>query len=186
MAGGERIERPKPASKTGGLPLAEPPAIGVTGENRTPVVGATIQRLSHSATVTSGAYGSARISVSGFSDRRWSISATQAKVGGEPGVRTPTTWLQAKCAAIITSPPFGCRWSPAPESNWLARVTRAAHRRNARGSLFGAEGRTRTAIWALREPGFAFDFGASGENRTFLASLEGWNSANKSHSLEIS
>src|SRR6516162_4978347 len=27
--------------------------------------------------------------------------------------------------------------------------------------------------------------GASGENRTLLASLEGWNSANKSHSLEI-
>ena len=27
--------------------------------------------------------------------------------------------------------------------------------------------------------------GASGENRTLLASLEGWNSTNKSHSLEI-
>ena len=27
--------------------------------------------------------------------------------------------------------------------------------------------------------------GASGENRTLLASLEGWNSANKSHSLEL-
>ena len=30
-----------------------------------------------------------------------------------------------------------------------------------------------------------YPLGASGENRTLLASLEGWNSANKSHSLEI-
>ena len=30
-----------------------------------------------------------------------------------------------------------------------------------------------------------YPHGASGENRTLLASLEGWNSTNKSHSLEI-
>ena len=34
VAGGERIERPKPASKTGGFPLTEPPVSnGLTGEN---------------------------------------------------------------------------------------------------------------------------------------------------------
>ena len=70
MAAGRGIEPRKPASKAGGLPLTEPAQTGVTGENRTLVVGATIQRLSHSATVTSGACGSARISVSGFSGRR--------------------------------------------------------------------------------------------------------------------
>ena len=35
LAGGERVERPKPASKTGGLPLTEPPVklCGVPGPN---------------------------------------------------------------------------------------------------------------------------------------------------------
>lgn len=75
------------------------------------------------------------------------------------------------------------KWSPALKSNQLIRFTRPAHRRQC---LQGVPmlGRHRSKTPAFRpvrklKRAPPSKNGARGENRTLLASLEGWNSTNE-------
>ena len=77
----------------------------MTGENRTLVDWFTASRLNHSATATPGAGGANRTLMIGFSDRRHDHVGDPGKIGGEPGSRTPTGWMQAIRAPVITSHP---------------------------------------------------------------------------------
>ena len=135
----------------------------------------TVCRLSHSATVTLGARSTSRTCLSGFSDRRLDLQGHPGELVEEEGVEpsfagcrpavlplndSPENWLRAgelnatrlayEASMTPVHLPAG-KWSPAPESNWLFRITGPAHRHLClQGVILEPEGVFETPASALR------------------------------------